>query len=77
MYEFSFREFLFFSIFNLIFSNHKNNDIVFHFRNIQCRYLYFLQYTKQNRFLYTIRSYTEFDWFSFNGVDGSRTRVQK
>ena len=77
MYEFSFREFLFFSIFNLIFRNHKNNDIVFHFRNIQCRYLYFLQYTKQNRFLYTIRSYTEFDWFSFNGVDGSRTRVQK
>lgn len=47
MYEFSFREFLFF------------------------------QYTKQNRFLYTIRSYTEFDLFSFNGVDGSRTRVQK
>lgn len=67
----------FFSIFNLIFWNHKNNDIVFHFRNIQCRYLYFLQYTKQNRFLYTIRSYTEFDLFSFNGVDGSRTRVQK
>ena len=47
------------------------------FATIQCRYFYFLRYTKQNIFLYTIISYTEFDLFSFSGVDGSRTRVQK
>ena len=45
----------------------KNNDTVYHFRNIQCRYFYFLRYTKQNIFLYTIISYTEFDLFSFSG----------
>lgn len=53
---------------------HDNNNL---FTNFLLENSYFLQYTKQNRFLYTIRSYTEFDWFSFNGVDGSRTRVQK
>ena len=47
------------------------------FATIQCRYFYFLRYTKPNIFLYTIISYTEFDLFSFSGVDGSRTRVQK
>lgn len=47
------------------------------FATIQCRYFYFLRYTKQNIFLYTIISYTEFDLFSFSGLDGSRTRVQK
>ena len=59
------------------FSIHKSNGIVDRFRNIQCRYFYFLRYTKQNIFLYTIISYTEFDLFSFSGLDGSRTRVQK
>lgn len=53
---------------------HDNNNLC---TNFLLENSYFLQYTKQNRFLYTIRSYTEFDWFSFNGVDGSRTRVQK
>ena len=47
------------------------------FATIQCRYFYFLRYTKPNIFLYTIISYTEFDLFSFSGLDGSRTRVQK
>ena len=49
------------------FSIHKSNGIVDRFRNIQCRYFYFLRYTKQNIFLYTIISYTEFDLFSFSG----------
>ena len=53
---------------------HDNNNLC---TNFLLENSYFLQYTKQNRFLYTIRSYTEFDLFSFNGVDGSRTRVQK
>lgn len=56
---------------------HKNNDTVYHFRNIQCRYFYFLRYTKQNVFLYTIISHTEFDMFSLSGPGGNRTRVQK
>ena len=55
----------------------KNNDTVYHFRNIQCRYFYFLRYTKQNVFLYTIISHTEFDMFSLSGPGGNRTRVQK
>ena len=46
------------------------------FATIQCRYFYFLRYTKPNIFLYTIISYTEFDLFSFSGLDGSRTRVR-
>lgn len=53
---------------------HDNNNLC---TNFLLENSYFLQYTKQNRFLYTIKSYTEFDLFSFNGVDGSRTRVQK
>ena len=52
---------------------HDNNNLC---TNFLLENSYFLQYTKQNRFLYTIRSYTEFDLFSFNGVDGSRTRVR-
>ena len=55
----------------------KNNDTVYHFRNIQCRYFYFLRYTKQNVFLYTIISHTEFNMFSLSGPGGNRTRVQK
>ena len=53
----------------------KNNDTIYHFRNIQCRY--FLRYTKQNIFLYMIISYTEFDLFNFSGPEGSRTPVRK
>lgn|GEM_PF-6778474 len=41
------------------------------FATIQCRYFYFLRYTKPNIFLYTIISYTEFDLFSFSGLDGN------
>ena len=40
------------------------------FTNAPCKGLnsnYFLRYTKQNIFLYTIISYTEFDLFSFSG----------
>lgn len=44
---------------------HDNNNLC---TNFLLENSYFLQYTKQNRFLYTIRSYTEFDWFSFNGA---------
>lgn len=44
---------------------HDNNNLC---TNFLLENSYFLQYTKQNRFLYTIRSYTEFDLFSFNGA---------
>ena len=46
------------------------------FATIQCRYFYFLRYTKPNIFLYTINIIYRVR-LSFSGLDGSRTRVQK
>ena len=52
---------------------HDNNNLC---TNFLLENSYFLQYTKQNRFLYTIRSYTEFDLFSFNGAVRSISELE-
>ena len=52
---------------------HDNNNLC---TNFLLENSYFLQYTKQHRFLYTIRSYTEFDLFSFNGAVRSISELE-
>ena len=52
---------------------HDNNNLC---TNFLLENSYFLQYTKQNRFLYTIKSYTEFDLFSFNGAVRSISELE-